>query len=139
MSKKSIKKKKSRRGNIKNPALKVQYNLKSRTDLIDYDYISSLNEEERAYLNSFTEEYINANFKHDGKKIHTKKEHELDSYNRNNSRNRCIFTKSKASGSMVYINELLNSGNKNKGINEEETKIINYIYNEDMDIEDENN
>lgn len=102
-------KKKNRRQKRKHPALKVELNLKSRTEFIDYDYLNKLSEEELDYLNSFTEEYINANFNHSGERIHKTKLEELDSYSRNNSRNRCIYTKSKSRNLLFSINDLFGS------------------------------
>lgn len=98
-------KKKSRRSQAKYPALYPQYNLKTRTELFEIDYLNKLNDKEKAWLNSFNEEYVNANFTHDGKKIQRRKSHKKDSYDRNNARNRDILTKAKASGNQVILTE----------------------------------
>lgn len=99
-------KKKNRRNSDKYPALKPELNLKTRSDLIDYDYIDKLSDKEKEWLNSFTEEYTCANFNHKGKKLHKTKALKKDCYNRNNQRNRCILTKSKASGKLESIEEI---------------------------------
>lgn len=104
--KKDIKRKKTKRSNKRYPALDPAVNLKTRIDLIDYDYIDKLSDKEKEFLNKFTEEYTIASFKKGKKKIHTKKEHEKDAYDRNNSRNRCIYTKSKAYGNLSYLEDL---------------------------------
>lgn len=111
--------KKNKRNSTKNPALVPKLNLKSRYELIDYDYIDKLNEEEKAWLNAFTEEYINANMNHDGEKLHKTKKLKKDCYNRNNARNRCIWTKAKASGSGVDLESLNKSEKKSLGVNSE--------------------
>lgn len=98
--------KKSRRSAQKYPALDPAFNLRSRADLIDYDYINKLSEEEKKWLSDFTEEYTNANFNHSGKKLHKTKLQKRDCYNKNNSRNRDILTRAKASGTMIYLEDL---------------------------------
>jgi hypothetical protein len=95
-----MKKKKNRRSNTKFPALNPALNLKTRTDLIDYDYLDQLSDKDKEWLNRFTEEYTHAKFRHKGPKIQTKKEHIKDSYDRNNSRNRDILTRVKATGKL---------------------------------------
>lgn len=92
-----MKKKKNRRSNTKYPALNPGLNLKTRKDLIDYDYLDKLSEKEKDWLNRFTEEYTNARFDHKGKKIQKQTK---DSYDRNNSRNRDILTRIKAEGKL---------------------------------------
>lgn len=96
----------TRRNRAPFPALEPRLNLKTRYDLVDYDYVDKLSDKEKAWLNSFTEEYVHANMKHDGKKLHKTKKLRKDCYDRNNARNRCILTKSKACGMTVSIDEL---------------------------------
>lgn len=91
-------KKQNRRAKEKYPALKQNLNLKTRYELVDYDYIDQLSDKEKDWLNRFTEEYTHAKFDHDGSRIQRKKKHEIESYNRNNSRNRDILTRAKAMG-----------------------------------------
>lgn len=98
--------KKNRRSQQKYPALDPQYNLKTRADLIDQDYVDKLSESDKDWLNRFNEEYVNANFKHSGKKIHKTDTLRRDCYNRNNHRNRDILTRAKASGAAVYLEDL---------------------------------
>lgn len=101
-----MKKKNNRRSRAKYPALDPLLNLKTRIDLIDYDYVNKLDEKNKAWLNDFTEEYTNANLKHKGKKFHRNKSLKKDCYDRNNARNRDILTKLKAAGQIEYLEEL---------------------------------
>jgi hypothetical protein len=100
------KKKRNKRNQMKYPALDPSVNLKTRSELIDYDYIDKLSDEEKDWLNRFTTEYINASFKHEGKKIMKTKEKKRKAYKANNARNRCIWTKAKASGQYAYIEDI---------------------------------
>lgn len=95
----------NKRGKVKFPALDKKYNLKTRQDLIDYDYIDKLTDKEKAFLNSFTEEYVGANFKHKGKKLHKSKTKKKDCFDRNNSRNRDIYTISKANDMLKELDK----------------------------------
>lgn len=96
-------KKVTRREKDKYPALKPHLNLKTRYELVDYDYIDELSEKEKDWLNRFTEEYTHSKFDHDGARVQKKRKDELDSYQRNNSRNRDILTRAKASGKAVGL------------------------------------
>lgn len=97
--------KKNRRSKVKYPALDPTYNLKTRVPLIDYDYLDKLSDKEKEWLNSFTEEYTNANFNHKGKKIQKRKKHTKDAYDRNNARNRDILTREIAQGAYIALEE----------------------------------
>lgn len=101
-SKKQVKKieKVTRPGNVrektKYPGLKPHLNLKTRADWLDMDYLDKLNDKEKAWLNAFVEEEINAKFNHTGKKLNKNKRDKRRIYSANNARNRCVFTKAKA-------------------------------------------
>ncbi len=84
--------KKPSRSKVKNPALIPKYNPKVRQAEIDYDYLDKLNAEEKAWLNKFSEEYINASFKNDETDIDQTPEGRKSAYNRNNARNRCLYS-----------------------------------------------
>lgn len=104
-----MEKKKTKRSRIKYSALDPTVNLKTRYELIaDYDYLDKLSDEEKAWLNKFTKEYVNADLdtKKKGKNLHRTKELRKDCYDRNNARNRCVWTKCKASGNFASINEV---------------------------------
>lgn len=102
-------KKKNKRSKIKNSALRPEYNLKTRYELIaDYDYLDKLSDKEKAWLNKFTKEYVNAdlNTKKPNSNLHKSKKMKKDCYDRNNARNRCIYTRSKAAGVIKYIEDI---------------------------------
>lgn len=140
-TKKVIKKlvKRNRRNKSKYPALKPDLNLKTRTDLIDYDYLDKLSDKEKAWLNSFTEEYVGANMKHKGKKFHKTKAMKKDCYDRNNARNRCIYTKAKASGQIDYLEDLKNTYSLDGNTPEDELISLNESYDLNHTDEDSEN
>jgi hypothetical protein len=101
--------KQNKRSKAKYPALKPELNLKTRHELIaDYDYIKKLSPEEKEWLNKFTKEYVNAeiNTKKPRKNLHKTKAARKDCYDRNNARNRCIYTRSKASWNLKYLEDI---------------------------------
>jgi hypothetical protein len=117
------KQKKTRRSKTKYAALDPKVNLKIRTELLDYDYLSQLNEEELEWLNKFTEEYVHAslNTKNPRKNLHRTKKMRIDCYNRNNSRNRDVLTRNKMLNKLDGVDKLLNVGY------DEEEKVHNTI------------
>lgn len=101
--------KKNKRAKVKYSALDPTVNLKTRYELIsDYDYLDKLNDQEKAWLNKFTKEYVNAdlNTKRKSKNLHRTERLKKDCYDRNNARNRCVWTKCKASGKFASIDEV---------------------------------
>lgn len=96
----------------KYPALDPSLNLKSRTELLDYDYLHKLSEKDLEWLNKFTEEYVNANIDTDKprKNLHKNKSLRKDCYDRNNSRNRDVLTRQKASNKAIYLEEIMEKG-----------------------------
>lgn len=100
------KKKQTRRAKQKYPSLTKGYNLRSRADLLDVDYLDKLSEEEKEWLNAFFEEEVNANFNHDGPKVNRRsKKNKKRVYDANNARNRDILTRIKASGADYELKE----------------------------------
>ena len=63
----------------------------------------------KEYLNSFVEEYVNANFKHRGPKIMKKVAEKRERYRRNNHRNDDIYTREKAQGALRYTEDIKNT------------------------------
>lgn len=98
----------SRRSEQKYPALQPKYNLKIRTDLIDYDYLGELSPKHKLWLNKFTEEYVNATLNRNNLRsnLHRNKKLKKDCDDRNNSRNRCIYSLEKAKDKLKYLEEL---------------------------------
>ena len=107
--KKERKKGKNRRSLQLYPALKKEYNLVIRQDCFDQDYINKLSPDEKDWLNRFNEEYINANFKHKGRRLHRTKKLKRDCENRNNMRNRDIYGLAKRDGRLTYMTEVKSS------------------------------
>jgi hypothetical protein len=100
-------KKGTKRGNlrsrVKNPALLTHYNLKIRIPEIDYDYVHKLSDKDKAWLNEFTEGWINAKptkLFSDPKELYT----------RNNARNRCIISREEAKSNLSYFSQLVKNG-----------------------------
>jgi hypothetical protein len=79
---------------------------------LDYDYLHKLSEEELAWLNKFTEEYVHANLNTEKPKsnLHRTKSMRKDCYDRNNARNRDVLTKQKAQNKNVYLDDIKQKG-----------------------------
>lgn len=71
--------------------------------------MDKLSESDKAWLNKFTEEYVNASLDSENleNNFHSTDELKKDCYRRNNARNRDILTRAKASGTFVSTDELL--------------------------------
>lgn len=117
---------KNRRNNTKFPALKPHLNLRTRYELIDYDYINKLSDEEKEWLNKFTEEYVNDNLDREKLRnnLHKTKKLKKDCDDRNNARNRDILTRVKAYGHVDNIDELKESDIINENFEDELIKKI---------------
>lgn len=118
---KPIKKRKSRKDN-KFAALDPNLNLRSRWDEISdlASYANTLPPEAREWLNAYSNEEICANFNHDGPKLNDPTDATVRSriYNKNNARNRCVYTQEVAKGSISYLEEL-DLDNEEKAYGEE--------------------
>lgn len=113
----------TRRSSTRYPALEPKVNLKSRGELIDYDYIHKLSSSEKEWLNKFTEEYVNdaLDRKDLSNNLHNTQKLKKDCGDRNNSRNRDVLTKQKAMGLLNYLEEI------KEPIVDNEDKIIDSI------------
>ena len=83
-------------------------NLKTRCEEIEdlASYANTLSPKDKEWLNRFSEEYICANMNHSGTKLHKKKTQIKSIYDKNNARNRCIYTREKAQGCMNYLEDM---------------------------------
>lgn len=90
-------------------ALEKKYTLKSRADEVDYDYLDKLSYEEKLWLAKFTAEEIHCSVKKYGHKEKNKfnksKKDIKAKFDRNNARNRCIWTQEKAKGMAQYLED----------------------------------
>src|ERR1035437_5610307 len=92
------KKAKTRRLQTKYPNLKPGYNLKSRQELLDFDYLDQLNEKEDKKRPGKRRKFKN---------LHKTPEQVKSCYDANNSRNRDVLTRAKAMGKAVYIDDIV--------------------------------
>lgn len=123
---------KTKRSKEKYPALKKNVNSRVRQEYIDYDYLDKLSPEEKAWLNDFSEEYINASVgkqsEADQNRFHNTAELVKDCTDRNNARNRCIY------------GEVRNKVGNTKLLNyENSVNIIEQEYSRDEQIQDVEN
>lgn len=120
------------RSREKYAALNFKRQVKTRLEQLDIDYVDQLSESEKAWLNSFLEETVITNFQHKGKKHYKTKKEQRQFYNSNNARNRCMFTKAKAMGTLTYENNaqayssLLDKGVENN-TNTVEEAFLDYL------------
>jgi hypothetical protein len=113
----------TRRSRYKYSALEKTTNLKTRQDEIDdvKTYFEQLPEGQqevtladgtkkvmdvKEWMNRFMEEEVHADFRHDGAILNKAKKDKKRIYNKNNARNRCVYTKEKAKGSLDYVEKL---------------------------------
>jgi hypothetical protein len=107
------KKRKSRREKAKHPDLDKKYNLKTRQDLLDYDYLDKLDKKSLDWLNKFNKEFVVASLDTENpkKNLHKNKKLIKDCFDRNNARNRDILTRAKASNQLTDYELLINETN----------------------------
>lgn len=111
--------------------------VQNRNELADYDYIDKLtNKEIYDFLKAFNREYVNADFQHPYKKLHKKKKQRIDIYNKNNSRNRDVFTKAKTANDLIYaFNTVTSNSNRSdtRDMNSYEKMLITIIDNKEFE------
>ena len=107
--KKPKKKAKNRRNTDKFSAIKPELNLKIRRDEIEdvAEYFDKLPLEAKRWMNKFVEEYVNDKLDRDNLKnnLHNTKKLKQSCDARNNSRNKDILSREKASGLINYIED----------------------------------
>lgn len=100
------------RSSSKYPNLDPSLNLYSRKEEIAdiASYVHKLNDEEKEWLNKFVGEYVNAgvNSKELDKNMTDTEEWKKACYNKNNARNRCIYSRASTQEKLVSIEDLDN-------------------------------
>lgn len=76
---------------------------RKRLESADQDYLDKLNPKDREWIETFNQEYNQANFKHGKPIIHKLKAQQLEIYERNNARERCIMSRAKAGGKLDSV------------------------------------
>ena len=103
---KKKKKKVSRKAKAKNSSLEPKYTLKSRLELLDFDYLDKLSEKDLEFLNKFASEEIHASFSDNNKENLNKTAAEKQEiYRRNNSRNADVLTRKKTRKQLLYVSD----------------------------------
>lgn len=103
----------NKRSKTKYPGLNKKVNTKVRQELIDYDYLDKLSPEEKEWLNRFSEEFHGANFlkskngNYSTKNIHRTKKQRKDCYDRNNARNRDVYSITKSNDMLKDVSTKL--------------------------------
>lgn len=127
---KKRRKKQNRRNQQENPDLDPRFNLKSRLDLLDQDYLNKLSPKELKWLNQFNREYVNASLNQDNpkKNLHKNKKLRKDCYDRNNARNRDVLTRAKASKQLTDYEQLV----EEPGLTDYEDELIKELDKKDV-------
>lgn len=130
-STKKTKKKQPKRNKVKHPALNPSYSPKTRHDVIDMDYLNQLNPEDKEWMNQFIDEYVGASldFKNLENNLHNTKELKKDCTDRNNARNRCLYTQAKINHMLDELGEQeqVSADMKHANANNIEDALIAYI------------
>lgn len=79
--------------------------VKTRNEFNDYDYLKFLDKAQLNWLTRFHREWLNSDFKHQGRKFHKSKESRKICYDQNNLRNRDIYNLSRCSGKLVFLGD----------------------------------
>ncbi len=121
--------KKTKRSEVRFPGLVKEVNPKTRWEYLDQDYANQLSDKDKEYLSNFNEEYLSGNFNHKGKKLHRTKKEKRDCYNRNNARNRDLYTINRTRG-WIADAEIANEAverSQNKDASSQEDTLIELI------------
>jgi hypothetical protein len=108
-SKKSTKKS-TRRDKYQYSAVENSVNLRSRQDDIEdvNSYFDQLSDSEKEWMNKFMSEYNNAEgvADNDTEALHNTQELRKACRDRNNARNRCLYTQEKAQNRLKYVEKI---------------------------------
>ena len=115
----------SKRRKSKYPALEPRLNSRVRQEYIDYDYVDKLSDEEKKWLNDFTEEYTNGGVgkqsESEKNRFHKTPELVKECTDRNNAQNRCLYGQVR---NKVGVTKLLNYDDIKNIVEEELVKEI---------------
>lgn len=115
------KRKENKRFNVEpKTALRSRYE-----ELLDIaSYYNKLNPKEKEWMDKFASEYVSADIKRSGKNpLHKGKAARKICFDKNNSRNRDIYNKSKAAGKLDYVDDLSNKEKNKLSVNPEDAII----------------
>lgn len=90
--------KKKKRDLTSLPGLKKNLFSRIKQEYHDLDYLDKLSDKDKLWLSKFMEEDLGARFNHSGSKVYRKKRDKIESYRRNNQRNRDLYSLLKATG-----------------------------------------
>lgn len=99
----------SKRDKFQYPALEPSVNGLTRwEEVMDVrEYFSDLPDDAKEWMNRFVSEYVHADLKHGGEVLHDTKAKRKICYDKNNARNRDIYTREKSGGCLDYLEELV--------------------------------
>lgn len=86
-----------------NKQAKLKVSVKSRREFCDYDYLHKLNDKQLKFMEKFNREYLNADFKTKGKRLHRTKKLLKNCFDMNNSRNRDLYGLMRT-GQLIFLN-----------------------------------
>ena len=113
------------------PALNFKRQVKLRMEALDgiQEYVHLLSDKEKEWLNRFLEETVITNFQHKGKLIYKGKKKRREFYGDNNLRNRCIYNKSKAMGTLLFVDNFngVMDNNLNNNTNNTEDAMVELL------------
>ena len=78
---------------------------KIRKELFDQDYLDKLSKKDLAFMDKFNREFNQADFQSPGKPHHTTKAGRKICTDRNNARNRCMYSRAKARDQLETIED----------------------------------
>lgn len=118
----------TKRSKTKYPGLKKELYSKIKQQYFDIDYVNSLSEDEKQWLNDFMNEYYGANLNESKERMHNTDVLRKDVFDRNNARNRDIYNVARTGGRLDSLDEALLNQLEESEIDEEfEDRIINRI------------